>query len=184
VRSDVEVALCGSGSRVDLFGLATAIAGQHIDNHVCADHLSPASLSTQTYRSIVDDGGRIVFNGKVIVRPDSQGIDAHQRSDNLLLSRNGEIDTKPELEIYADDVRCSHGATIGELDENELFYLRSRGIPADAARRLLTFAFANRILTRISNPDLRGYLATRISGVLTDALPMPDELITPAGEVA
>ena len=171
-RSDLDIALREPGARADLYGLATPALDQHVDNHVSVDHAAAETNSSQTYRSIVDAGGRCVFNGKVIVRPDAQRIDASQLSDNLLLSPKAEVDTKPELEIYADDVRCSHGATVGELDDEALFYLQSRGIAASDARRILTFGFANRILKRIDDESLRRYLGARVTGSL-DVLP-PD----------
>jgi Fe-S cluster assembly protein SufD len=177
VRTDIEVHLDAAGASTEMFGLAMAGAGRHIDNHVCADHSAPDTRSRQTYRSIVDNGGRVVFNGKVVVRPDAQRIDADQRSDNLLLAKNAEVDTKPELEIYADDVRCSHGATVGELDESELFYLQSRGIPAETARELLTFGFANRVLADIRDEALRRHIGGRISSIFGSSLTMGDALL-------
>jgi Fe-S cluster assembly protein SufD len=107
-----------------------------------------------------------VFNGKVVVHRDAQRVDARQSSDNLLLDDQAEIDTKPELEIYADDVKCSHGATVGELDDEQIFYLRSRGIDPAAARGLLTIAFANAVLERVKLPALREQLAARVSAQL------------------
>jgi Fe-S cluster assembly protein SufD len=111
---------------------------------------------------------RGVFNGKVIVRPNAQRIASHQRSDNLLLAKTAEIDTKPELEIYADDVKCSHGATVGELDEQHLFYLRSRGIDDRAARALLTYAFAQTIVEHIADEQLRDVFGSRIARSLPE----------------
>jgi Fe-S cluster assembly protein SufD len=172
VRSDINVSLDGPGSNADIFGLAYVGSKQHVDNHIYADHQSADTQSSEIFRSIVDEGGRAVFNGKVTVRPNSQRIDAKQSSDNLLLSKNAEVDTKPEFEIYADDVKCSHGATIGELDEDQVFYLCSRGIDAEAARQLLTVAFASRMLERIRQPGLRERLSTRISSGILQAMPL------------
>jgi Fe-S cluster assembly protein SufD len=104
-----------------------------------------------------------VFNGKVVVHRDAQRIEAHQSNDNLLLGEQAEIDTKPELEIYADDVKCSHGSTVGELDSDQLFYLRSRGVPEPAARELLTAAFAAAVLDRIEPPALRERIAAQVT---------------------
>jgi Fe-S cluster assembly protein SufD len=142
VRNDIEVELTGRGASATLNGVFVAGAGQHVDNHTVVDHAAGETRSAEHFRGIVGQRGRGVFNGKVIVRPNSQRIDASQRSDNLLLGEHAEIDAKPELEIYANDVKCSHGTTVGELDEDHLFYLRSRGIGEADARDLLTKAFA------------------------------------------
>ncbi len=122
-------------------------------------HAAPETRSDEAFRGIIGDRGRGVFNGKVVVRPKAQRIDARQSNDNLLLGAHAEIDTKPELEIYADDVKCSHGATVGELDPDHLFYLRSRGIDADSARQLLTTAFAASVLERVRDEPWRARLA-------------------------
>lgn len=168
VRNDLDVTLAEPGAETDLFGLVVAGGQQHIDNHLRVDHAAAQTRSNEEFRAIVGDRGHGVFNGKVIVRPDAQRIDARQSSDNLLLSETAEIDTKPELEIYADDVKCSHGATIGELDMQQMFYLRARGIAESTARGLLTFAFANRVLERIGLPALRERVAERVAGRLRD----------------
>jgi Fe-S cluster assembly protein SufD len=138
-----------------VYGLALTRAKQHCDMRIDVDHQAPYTTSRQEYRAIADDASRSVFNGKVTVQPDAQHIDAQQRNDNLLLSAKAEIDTKPELEIYADQVICSHGATVGELSDEHLFYLRSRGIDGETARSILTTAFANTILDRISLENFR-----------------------------
>lgn len=168
VRHDIDVRLAAPGAHVELYGVALAFAGQHVDNHLRIDHAAPRTFSGQAFRAIAGRQGRGVFSGKVVVHRDAQGIDARQRSDNLLLSEQAEIDTKPELEIYADNVKCSHGATVGELDEEQLFYLRARGVDEDAARGLLTFAFANAILERIGLEALRSRVADRIAARLPD----------------
>lgn len=162
VRNDAQIDLTGPGARCNLFGLFVANEGQHIDNHIRIDHRSPRTVSQQAFKSIIGDRGRGVFNGKVIVHKNAQKIDAQQSSDNLLLSERGEIDTKPELEIYADDVKCTHGATVGQLDEEQLFYLRARGIDNKTSRGLLTFAFANEILSRLQIPELREHVTRKI----------------------
>ena len=162
VRNDVQVDLARPGASCELFGLFMAGEGQHIDNHIRIDHTAPRTVSRETFRGIIGDLGRGVFNGKVVVHRDAQKIDATQSSDNLLLSDRAEIDTKPELEIYADDVKCSHGATVGQLDEDQLFYLRSRGMDDETARGLLTFAFANDILQRFDVPELRERVIRRV----------------------
>ena len=165
-RNDVDITLDGIGSEADVYGSFLPLASQHIDNHVQIDHAAANTLSKTNFRGIAGAASRGVFNGKVIVRPDAQKISAQQSSDNLLLAADAEIDTKPELEIYADDVKCSHGATIGELDEQHLFYLQSRGIDAEAAQALLTYAFALTVVERISDTELRKAIATRIAARL------------------
>jgi Fe-S cluster assembly protein SufD len=162
VRNDIQVDLARPGASCELFGLFMAAAEQHIDNHIRIDHTAPRTVSRETFRGIIGDRGRGVFNGKVVVHRNAQKIDATQSSDNLLLSDHAEIDTKPELEIYADDVKCSHGATVGQLDEDQLFYLRSRGVNDEAARGLLTFAFANDILQRLDMPELKERVIRRV----------------------
>ncbi len=162
VRNDVHVDLASPRASCELFGLFMAAEGQHVDNHIRIDHTAPTTVSRETFRGIIGDRGRGVFNGKVVVHRGAQKIDATQSSDNLLLSDRAEIDTKPELEIYADDVKCSHGATVGQLDEHQLFYLRSRGIDDETARGLLTFAFANDILQRFDVPELRERVIRRV----------------------
>ena len=169
VRNDFDIRLAGSGAEADLYGIFLASSGQHTDNHIRMDHIAPRTRSGEAFRGIIGDRGHGVFNGKVVVHRDAQHIDARQSSDNLLLADNAEIDTKPELEIYADDVKCSHGATIGEIDEDQLFYLRARGLDEDEARNLLTFAFANTVLERVELPALRERIADRVAVHLADS---------------
>jgi len=132
------------------------------------DHIAPHTTSNEAFRGVVGERGRGVFNGKVVVHAGARGTDARQSSDNLLLSERGEVDTKPELEIYTDDVKCAHGATVGELDSEQLFYLRSRGMDEETARGLLIFAFANDLLRRIEVPELRKRVVTAVAGHLPD----------------
>lgn len=157
-RVDVNADLVGEGSNVALNGLFMANDGQHIDNHTRVRHQVGRTSSSENYRGIADGNGRGVFNGKIIVAKDAQKIEATQSSKNLLLSDQAEIDTKPELEIYADDVKCAHGATVGQLDEDAFFYLRSRGIDEHSARGMLTFAFAADIAAGIDIVPLREWL--------------------------
>lgn len=166
VRSDIDIKLEERGASAELHGAFLALDRQHIDNQILVDHGAGETRSRQEFRGIAGDRGHGVFSGKVIVRPDAQRIDARQRSDNLLLSKTAEIDTTPILEIYANDVKCSHGATVGELDAQHLFYLQARGIGAAAARALLTFAFANAALERVENATLRSLLAERVANRL------------------
>jgi Fe-S cluster assembly protein SufD len=157
-RVNISSLLQGPGAHVALSGLIAPLGSQHLDSHTCIDHVAPRTSSDENYRGIAGDRGRGVFNGKVIVRPGAQHIDARQSSRNLLLSAGAEIDTKPELEIYANDVKCSHGATTGQLDPMQLFYLRSRGLSEAQARTLLIRAFAESIVSTISPQPLRAYL--------------------------
>jgi Fe-S cluster assembly protein SufD len=155
VRNDIAIALRGAGARADLFGLLLAGKGQHVDDHTLIRHAAGATVSSESFRGIIGERGRGVFNGKVVVEPGCQRIDARQSNDNLLLGEHAEIDTKPELEIYANDVKCSHGSTVGELDPEQLFYLRARGLSDADARSLLTTAFAATIVEQIAAADLR-----------------------------
>ena len=155
VRNEYQIALAGDAAMANIYGLALTRDKQHCDMRIDVDHQAPHTTSRQEYRAIADDASRSIFNGKVSVREDAQHIDAQQRNDNLLLSSRAEIDTKPELEIYADQVICSHDATVGELSDEHLFYLQSRGIDKDSARGILTTAFANTVLERITLPSFR-----------------------------
>jgi Fe-S cluster assembly protein SufD len=158
VRSDTEVRLNGEGCECVLNGLYAVTGHQHIDHHTIIDHAMPHCNSHQLYCGILDGHSTGVFNGKVIVRQDAQKTDAKQSNKNLLLSRNAEINTKPQLEIDANDVRCTHGATVGQIDDEAMFYLRSRGINRHDARSLLTYAFAADIIESLNVAPLRGPL--------------------------
>ena len=148
-RNDIRAVMDAEGAEVSLDGLYLVDGTRHVDHHTTIDHRKPHGTSRELYKGILDGRSTGVFNGKVYVRPDAQKSDARQMNQNLLLSANAEIDTKPELQIFADDVKCAHGATIGRLDENALFYLRARRIDRSAARDLLVFAFANEIVARV-----------------------------------
>lgn len=161
-RSGITTLLEGRGAHAALFGLFTPMGTQHLDAHTRIDHVAAHTTSEEDYRGIAGGRGRGVFNGKIIVRPDAQKIDSRQSSRNLLLSSTAEIDTKPELEIYANDVKCSHGATTGQLDATALFYLRSRGLSESDARAALIRAFAESILTTIDVAPLRAALEKQI----------------------
>ncbi|HUO81391.1 MAG TPA: Fe-S cluster assembly protein SufD [Gammaproteobacteria bacterium] len=168
-RNDIEVALDGEGAEVTLNGLYLAGGRQHMDSHTRIDHLKPHTRSREDYRGVLKARARAVFNGKIRVHQNAQKSEAHQSNRNLLLSDEAEIDTKPELEIYADDVKCTHGATIGQLDEDALFYLRTRGIGEDMARGLLTFAFADGVIARFGLAPIRRHLERIVVGRLPDA---------------
>lgn len=172
VRHDTVVRLTGAGARVALNGIYATDGSQHVDNHTRIDHEAADTISREDYRGVLRDASRAVFNGKVMVHPGADGTDAAQSNRNLLLSDKAEVDTKPELEIYADDVKCSHGATVGQLDPASLFYLRSRGLDTETARRLLTFAFLREILGRAANR----VLARRMERLLIGGLPEFGEL--------
>lgn len=148
IRNDVDIDMSEPGAEVMFCGLYIAGDGQHIDNHTRVDHRVGPTTSSQEYRGILNGNCRCVWNGKAIVHKGANGTDASQANHNLLLSDKAEIDTKPELEIYADDVKCSHGTTVGHLDEAALFYLRTRGLDQRRATEILTHAFAVDIVSR------------------------------------
>jgi Fe-S cluster assembly protein SufD len=168
-RLDIAVDLAEPGAETELHGLYLAGGRQHLDVHTRVDHRAPDTRSNEEYRGILTDRGRAVFNGKAVVHPHAQRIEAHQANHNLLLSDEAHVDTKPELEIYADDVRCSHGATVGQLDDKALFYLLSRGLDRDAARELLTFAFADTVLARMPLTGVRRHAEGRLVGRLPES---------------
>jgi Fe-S cluster assembly protein SufD len=166
VRNDVAIDLEHAGSHSEFCGLYLVGEGQHVDNHTRVDHRVGPAQSRQEYRGVLNSKSRGVWNGKAIVHKGADGTDAEQANHNLLLSRNAEIDAKPELEIYADDVKCSHGTTVGQLDEAALFYLRSRGLSRRDARQLLTRAFAQAIVSLSPIEPLHEFLSDRIASRL------------------
>ena len=166
-RSDIDVELDEPGAEINLNGLYLANDRQHIDNHTLIEHKQPIQ-SAMNITGASWAAARAVFNGKVIVHEQAQKTQAHQSNANLLLSGNAEVDTKPELEIYADDVKCSHGATVGQLDENMLFYLRARALDKDTAKSLLIYAFADEVIRNIKLPELRKRLEYNVVGELPD----------------
>jgi len=157
-RVDIIAQLAGEGAACRLDGLYLINGRQHADHHTVIEHQVPNCTSREMYRGVMDGRSRAVFNGRVVVHKGAVKTDSSQSNANLLLSGKAEIDTKPELEIYNDDVKCAHGATIGQLDEAQLFYLKSRGLSQDEARQLLTFAFADEVLTGIDIPALRRHI--------------------------
>jgi Fe-S cluster assembly protein SufD len=161
-REEVQTVLGGEGAESLLHGLYVITGRQHVDNHTTIDHASAHCSSREVYKGVLEGKSQGVFNGKIIVRPDAQKTDSKQSNKNLLLSEDAIINTKPQLEIFADDVKCTHGATVGQIDQEAVFYLRSRGIGAEEARRLLTYAFANDIMERIKFQPLRERLAERL----------------------
>ena len=168
VRNDVHVALEGEGSECVLNGIYLLDGQQHVDNHTEIEHKQPRTTSFELYKGILSGSAHGVFNGKIVVHKDAQKTDARQTNKNLLLSDHAAVNTKPQLEIYADDVKCSHGSTIGQLDADAVFYLRSRGLNSDEAQSLLSYAFASDVVGRIRIPSLRSrldeYLLTKFGG--------------------
>ena len=157
-RNDFEVLLDGPGSSCMLNGLYLTTEGQHMDNLISIDHAKPYTSSRLNYKGILDGKSRAVFGGQVLVRKDAQKVDAQQSDKNLLLSDRAEVDSKPSLLIYADDVKCGHGATAGHVDKDSLFYLRSRGLAPETASRMLIHAFALEIIDTVGLGPLREYL--------------------------
>lgn len=172
-RTRIAALLDGPGAEATLRGLFVPDGTQHIDTYTLVEHTAAHTVSNEEYRGIAAGRGRGVFRGKVIVRQDAQKIDSRQSSRNLLLSPTAEIDTRPELEIYANDVKCSHGATTGQLDATALFYLRSRGLSEAQARALLIRAFAESILTTIGSAAVRAHLEQRLQERFADSEAIP-----------
>ncbi len=158
VRNNLSFALRGQHSETHMDGITIIGQGQHVDHHTLVDHAMPNCYSRELYKGIYDGNAKGVFNGKVIVREDAQKTNAFQQNNNVLLSDKASVDTKPQLEIFADDVKCSHGCTVGQLDEEALFYLRSRGIPEREAKALLMYAFSSDALNYVHIPELRSRL--------------------------
>lgn len=158
IRNNLTLVLNGERIDAHLHGLYLVSGKTLVDNHTVVDHRKPNSYSNELYKGVLDENGRAVFNGKIFVRPDAQKTNAFQSNRNILLSETSTIHTKPQLEIWADDVKCSHGCTTGQLDEEALFYLRSRGIPKDSARGLLLNAFGAETLEGIRDESLRTYV--------------------------
>jgi Fe-S cluster assembly protein SufD len=165
-RHDINTVMTGEGVECVLNGLYVASGSQLVDHHMIVDHAQPRCASHEFFHGILGGKSRGVFNGKIFVRPGAQQTDAKQTNRNLLLTDDATVDTKPQLEIFADDVKCTHGATVGRLDEDAIFYLRSRGIPHSAARRMLTQAFASNILARIGVEPVRKQLDELLQGRL------------------
>ncbi len=168
VRNNLKVSLNGEGAHCDMFGLYNTAGKQHVDNHTNVIHAAPHCTSNELYKGVLDQRSRAVFHGRINVEQDAQKTDAIQTNNNLLLSANAEIDTKPQLEIYADDVKCAHGATVGQIDEASLFYLRTRGIAEADARSLLTFAFVNDVMERVDIEALKDSVSAELAAKLID----------------
>jgi Fe-S cluster assembly protein SufD len=183
VRNNIHPVLAGEGGECLINGLFIGNGRQHMDNYMLVEHASPHCGSRQFYNGILDGHSHGVFHGRIIVHKDAQKTDAKQTNRNLLLSDDAQIDTKPQLEIYADDVKCTHGATIGQVEENALFYMRSRGIEETEARSLLLLAFANECLDRMKSAPVRDYLRDLVQGWLPGTSASTNGKSAPAGEV-
>jgi Fe-S cluster assembly protein SufD len=162
VRNDLNVSINGENAEIHMHGLFVVKDGHHIDNHSLVEHNVPNCFSNELYKGVVGDGSTGVFNGKIFVKQDAQKTNAYQSNKNILLGDNSTINTKPQLEIYADDVKCSHGTTTGRLDEEALFYLQTRGLDQDLARKVLLGAFAKEISDTVKDEAFRNHLEKRI----------------------
>ena len=161
-RHDIEVSFNAEGGEASVDGLYMLSGAQHHDTHSIIDHKVPNCTSHQSYKGVLNDTSRGVFNGKVFVREGASGTDAIQSNKNLLLSNDARVDTKPQLEIFNEDVKCAHGATVGQLEEEELFYLLTRGLPDALARNLLTYGFAEEIINKITVASIKEELDTAV----------------------
>ena len=161
-----NIILRGEHSEGHMYGLYSLDGNDHCDNRTVIDHAVPNCFSNELYKGILDENSVGVFNGKIMVRPGAQKTNAYQHNPNIILSRGATLHAKPQLEIFADDVKCTHGATSGQLDEEHLFYLRSRGLDAANAKALLTYAFAYEVVEKVKIPALREFLEKRIQGKL------------------
>lgn len=163
IRNNLHLALDGQGIDSHMYGLYLIEKDTIADNHTVVDHRQPNSFSNELYKGIMDDKAKGVFNGKIYVRPNAQKTNAFQANRNILLSDTATVNTKPQLEIWADDVKCSHGCTSGQLDEEAMFYLRARGIHKDTARAMMLYAFAGELMENIRHQSIKQYLDTLIS---------------------
>jgi Fe-S cluster assembly protein SufD len=170
-RSETHVVLGGEGAGITLDGLFVGTGKQHLDNRTVIDHARPHCESLELYKGILDQSARGVFDGRIIVRPDAQKTVSRQENRNLLLSESAVVDSKPTLEIHNDDVKCNHGSTIGQIDDEQLFYLRSRGIDADEARNLLIHAFASEIIGRMKIEPVREQIGRALFESMPHRLP-------------
>ncbi len=163
IRNNLHLILDGEGIDSHLYGLYLLNGDTQADNHTVVDHRKPNSISNEMYKGVLDGNSKGIFNGKIFVRPDAQKTNAFQSNRNVILSDNAAVHTKPQLEIWADDVKCSHGCTSGQLDEEALFYLQSRGINKKSAQSLLLYAFVGEVINKITNEALRTYIDSLVS---------------------
>jgi len=169
VRNEVNTIHSGPRCHVELLGVYAARGIEVVDNHTTIEHAVEDCTSREIYRGVLSQKGRGIFTGMIHVHPDAQRIDAKQSNDTILLSRDAEMNSRPRLEIYADDVKCTHGATVGELDEEALFYLRSRGIQLDEARRMLVRAFASEVLSGLDPEELREFIIAELEQCIPES---------------
>lgn len=169
IRNNLNVELEGSNIETHMYGLYLAGKNQLIDNHSLVDHLFPHCESNQLYKGVMIEGGKAVFNGRIYVHEDAQKTNAYQSNNNMLFSNYSVVHSKPQLEIYADDVKCSHGTTIGQYDAEALFYLQSRGVSEEHARAMLVIAFANDVTSKIPNEALRNHVEEKVSATIAQA---------------
>ena len=169
MRNNVHPVLAGEGGECLINGIYLGDDHQHLDNYMMVEHVSPHCASHQFYNGILGGHSHGVFHGRILVHKDAQRTDAKQTNRNLLLSDDAHIDTKPQLEIYADDVKCTHGATIGQIEGNSLFYLRSRGLDEASAREMLLLAFAGECLVRIPSAPVRKYMERIVHRTLLES---------------
>ncbi|HEY0741827.1 MAG TPA: SufD family Fe-S cluster assembly protein, partial [Chryseosolibacter sp.] len=162
-RNNLNLILDGEGIESHMYGLYLLNGDTLADNHTVVDHMKPNSFSNELYKGILDDSSKGVFNGKIYVRPQAQKTNAYQNNRNVLLTDSASINTKPQLEIWADDVKCSHGCTTGQIDEEALFYLQSRGINKDTARAMMLYAFAGDVVDHVPNEKMKEYIDALIS---------------------
>jgi Fe-S cluster assembly protein SufD len=162
VRNEIYPVLAGEGCECYLNGLTVLNGEQHVDNFTVIDHAMPHCFSREIYKGIYDDRTSGVFSGTIIVRPGAQKTNAIQSNNSILLSDDASIETKPQLKIWADDVKCTHGATVGQLDDKALFYLQARGIPVGEARKILIHAFASDVINHLSDEPLKAFLEAEL----------------------
>ena len=172
-RHDIDTKFTAEGAEAFVDGLYMLNGSQHADTHSVIDHQVPNCTSHQTYKGVLNEKSRAVFNGKVLVRENAHGTDAQQSNKNLLLSNDARVDTKPQLEIFNDDVKCAHGATVGQLEEEELFYLLTRGLPQALARNLLTYGFAEEIINKIQIDGIKAELDKAVLNRLQAKIILP-----------
>lgn len=168
IRNEVNAVLAEPGAEVRMNGLYLVRGRQHVDNHTRIDHVAPRCTSLEHYKGILDGNGHGVFNGRIVVHPDAQQTSADQSNRNLMLSDQALVNTNPQLEIYADDVKCNHGATVGQIDDDAIFYFRSRGIDPDTARQLMVHGFTHELIDQIRNPAIREIVAALVDDWLAE----------------
>jgi Fe-S cluster assembly protein SufD len=181
IRNNLNIALNGEGCDSNLYGIYLADKNQLVDNHTFVDHIKPNCTSNELFKGVMDNKSKAVFNGKILVRKNAQKTSANQTNKNILLTDDATINTKPNLQIFADDVKCSHGATVGQLDADALFYMRARGIGEESAKMLLMYAFADEVVTKISIPALREKICQLVNKRLKGELSICDQCLLHCG---